>query len=246
MADQSVFEGNNPSGTPDTNTNPETILADQLKTIVNEDGNQKYDNVTKALEGLKNSQEYIPQLKTELSGAQAEISALKEQLAKTEAVEDVVSRLTQNQQAPTQKETPQVTGLDENAVVNLFNQLSAQQQQQATEAQNEAQVSNALSVKYGDKAAEVLNAKAAELGTTREALQEQARKNPQLVLAAFGQNNSQSGVTTSSVNIQPGIVDEEPLQAPEKSVLTGATTREQMDLMAKIRERVYKEHGITS
>ena len=58
MTDQSsVFnEETNSSVTPDTTATPDlTALADQLKGIKNEDGNQKYDSLPKALEGLANS-----------------------------------------------------------------------------------------------------------------------------------------------------------------------------------------------
>lgn len=249
MSDQaSVFEQTPPqSVTPDVTATPElNALADQLKTITNADGNQKYDSLPKALEGLANSQTYIPELQGKLTTVEAENAALKEKLAKTEAVEDVVSRLTQNQQAAPVEVTPQPSGLDENAVIKLLEQVTTQKAVLAAESANEQKVSDALLEAFGDKAGEVMAAKAAELNTSIEALQKQSRENPQLVLAAFNQQPTQTGPTTGSVNI-PRIQAPQPdrVAAPEKSVLTGATAKEQTDFMDKIREQVWRDNGIT-
>ena len=249
MTDQSnVFEPTTPSATPDTNANPDlTALANQLKGITNEDGNQKYDTLPKALEGLANSQTRIPELKTQLNTVQAENTALKEQLAKAEAVEDVVSRLTQNQQAAPAEATPQASGLDENAVMQLLERVNTQNAVAASEDTNEQTVNTALINSYGDKAGDVMTAKAAELGTTVQALQKLSRENPQVVLAAFGQQSAPTtSPTTSSVNIpRMGVPEPERVTAPEKSLLSGSTTREKMAFMDQIKAEVYKDFDIT-
>lgn len=244
MTDQSVFNESETSVTTDTTTIQTNPFEDQLKGIVNEDGKQKYDSLPKALEGLKNSQEYIPQLKTELQSKEAENAALREQLARTEAVEDVVSRLSNQQAVPTEN-TTQVQGLDENAVKGLFNQYTQDQQRSAAQASNENTVNSALVNLYGEKAGEIVANKAAELGTTVQALQETARVNPQLVLAAFGQTKDQTSVTNGSVSIPAVNPTDTGVTAPEKSLLAGATSKEQAAFMRQIRDEVWAENGIT-
>lgn len=246
MADQSVFfDKSNSQATLDPTANPQEALTNQLKSIVNEDGNQKYDSLPKALEGLANSQTYIPQLKNELAGVQAELSAAREKLAKNEAVEDVVARLTQNQQTQQPDTTTQTVGLDENAVVDLFNKLQTEGVLEATEASNERQVSNALVATFGDKAKEALASKASELNTTVDALKEQARKNPGLVLAAFKTQPTPVKLTQGSQHITSlDAPPAAPLTRPEKSVLSGATSKEQTEFMRKVRDEVYAEYGI--
>lgn len=249
MSDQTVFSNDSQAPTPATpQADPSNVFADQLSMIKNENGEQKYDTLPKALDALAHSQQYIPQVKNDLSAAQAEIATLKEQLAKNEAVEDVVSRLTAQQQAPQGEATPQSSGLDENAVESLLANLLNKRDTQVTADSNEKSVSDALFKAYGDKTREVLAAKATELGTTVQALQEQSRQNPQLVLAAFATApQTTPSVTSGSVTIPPTIPNApEALKPPEKSVLTGATSREQADYMAKIKAEVYAEHGVVA
>ncbi len=106
-----------PEATPPQEKPPvEDLFADQLASIRNEDGKPKYDSVQKALEALNHSQEYIPQLKTELQQREERITALERELEKRGSVEDVVSRLTgkQEQDPPREEGTPpQSAGLDE-------------------------------------------------------------------------------------------------------------------------------------
>jgi hypothetical protein len=248
MSDQTVFNNSQPQ-TPATNqADSSNVFADQLSMIKNENGEQKYDTLPKAIDALAHSQQYIPQLKGDLDTAQAEIATLQEKLAKTEAVEDVVSRLTAQQQAPQAEVTPQTSGLDENAVETLLANMLDQRASQDTQASNEKLVSDALIKTYGDKTHEVLQTKAAEMGTTVQALQEQSRQNPQLVLAAFAtapQGSPQ--VTSGSITIPPITPNgPAPVVAPKKSVLMGATAREQADHMREIRDAVYAKHGVVA
>jgi len=61
----------------------------------------------------------------------------------------------------------------------------------------------------------------------------------------FGEKVGNTSPTTTSYNIsaQPQAI--EPVTAPKKSVLSGATAREQAEHMRAIKEEVYRKHGIT-
>lgn len=242
MADRpNAFEA--PQATPEQQPAQPSAFEDQLKMIKNEAGEQKYDNLPKALDALAHSQAYIPQLKTELSSKDQEIAKLQEELAKREAVGDVVDRLTAQQAQP--EATPQVSGLDEQQAVALYQQLSAQEQATQLASSNVEAVNRALFAKYGDRTQEVAAAKAAELGMSLEGLQQLSQTSPQAALQLF-QVSGQSGVqpTTGSVSIPP-VAQEERVRPPEgKSLLRGASTKDQVEYLRKIREQVYKKLNV--
>jgi len=242
----SVFNSNQSQETPVQEPSQASAFTDQLSKIRNEKGEQKYNSVDTALEALSHSQSYIPQLKTEVETQEAEIKRLREELEKRSAVEDVVGRLTAQQPQP--EITPQVSGLNEQDVLNLVQNFSAQQAAQSQAQGNEKQVSDTLFGKYGDKTQEVVSAKAAELGMTVEALQTLSQTSPQAALQLFGQTGSSPAprATSGSVNIPPSYNQPEGLQPPTKSLLRGASTKEQIEYLRKIREHVYNKHNIES
>lgn len=223
--------------------------ADLLKSIKNENGEQKYDSLPKALEGLANAQQYIPQLKTTLQQKEAELEELRNKLAQQANIEDVVSRLTAKQ-SQTQVEQPlQASGLDEQAVLQLLERNIAQREAQAQATTNTQKVQEALMSKYGDKTSEVVAARAKALGTTPQELGNLAAKNPSMVLELFNTQASKgptptvSSLNTSSFQGKP----ETDLQRPDKSLLggIGATDKQRKEFMRQIKERVYARHGIT-
>lgn len=233
-------EASNPASAPDAS------YADLLASIKNEQGQPKYDSLPKALEGLANAQQYIPQLKQQLQEKEAALAELQAKLQQTQSVEEIIERL-QNQNQPPAAETPsQASGLDQQAVTELVRNLLVQEKVQMTAEQNKAQVNNTLLQKFGEKAPEVMAAKAKELGTTPKELGELASRNPAMVLALF--NTSTPSVklnTATSYNTQLNAPERQPLQRPEKSLLKGATSKEQAEFMRRIREEVYAQHGIT-
>jgi len=235
---------NTPQATPEQTPAPTSAFTDQLGMIKNESGEQKYDNVTKALDALAHSQTYIPQLKSEAEAKDVEIARLTEELNKRSSVEDVVSKLTAQQAQP--ETTPQVSGLNEQEVLNLVQNFSAQQHQQSAELSNEKIVSDSLFSKFGDKTSEVVASKAAELGMSVEGLQKLSQSSPQAALQLFQvQGVTHAPKTTmGSVNIPPTMLQEDVLQPPTKSLLRGASTKDQVEYIRKIKERVYKKHDI--
>lgn len=253
MSDQTVFSNetpNNPQGevTQPSPVNPDNLFKDQLTAITNERGEQKYDSVPKALDALKHSQDFISQLQQEAASKDAELTKLREEAAKAQAVEDVVSRLTTAQDVT----ATTVQGLDEEGATALFQQLTAQQTAQQAEANNFKAVNTALIEKFGspEAANKIVLEKAAELGTSPAELERLSKTQPKMVLALFG-GITQKPVTNSpaqpSVNSDGflGKKVEEGLAKPEKSLLSGATYKEQLAYLKQIREKVYNDYGIT-
>ena len=225
----------------------DSVFGDQLASIKNERGEQKYDDLSKALEGLKHSQEYIPQLKSQLEKQDAELAQLRELAAKQEAVEDVVSRLTASQS----NADTSVQGLDEQGAAALFDQMLNQRNAAASAEANQVAVQKELVSKFGspEAANKAVMARATELGTTAENIGKIASENPKMALELFkdtkaSPSGSPSASTVSSEALLSNQAPSEGLKRPDKSLLAGATSREQMDFMKKIQEEVYRKHGI--
>lgn len=251
MSDQNVFSGNQEVKT-DQSINKESLFADKLAEIRNENGEQKYDSVIKALDGLANAQKFIPQLKTELSQKDQEIATLKAQLEKVQSVEEVVSRLLPNSEGSQGKpevsvNQPNVSGLDEQAVTSLIKNYLSSENEIKTKSDNINKVQSALIAAYGDKAAEVIRNKASEIGTTPKDLESLASSYPDMVLKLFEVKSQQTKLhTTPSVHIPPYTTSQSELDRPTKSLLSGATSREQKDYFAKVRANVHQRLGVTT
>lgn len=252
MSDQNVFSENNNVNQVDQPASKESLFADKLAEIKNENGEQKYDSVVKALDGLANAQKFIPQLKTELTQKDQEILTLKAQLEKVQSVEDVVSRLLPNSEGSQVKpevsvNQPNVSGLDEQAVTNLIKSYLSSENETKTKLDNINKVESALIANYGEKAAEVIRNKASEIGTTPKELESLASTYPDMVLKLFEVKAQQTKLsTTPSVHIPPYTNNQPTLERPNKSLLAGATSREQKDYFAKVRASVHQRLGVTT
>lgn len=243
-----VFDQNHQPPVPPVSSDP---FADKLKSIVNDQGQPKYENTEKALEALAASQAHIKKLEDEAKAREQETQKLREEATKAEALEEIVSRLTANSQNKTKKDDPPPVDV-EKVITDKVTSVLSQREAQIRANANGQDVRNSLVAKFGDvdKAREAVNSKAAELGMTNEALAALSTQNPKLVLTLFGITNTQSSsapVVPSGTPLNPPKKDE-PLKAPEHSIISGvhATDKNRKELMARIKEQVYKEHGITT
>ena len=231
-----------------TNTSSADIFAHQLMSIKNERGEPKYNSIETALDALKHSQEYIPQIKSEAERWKAEAERLQAELAQRATVEETISKFT-TQRTP---EAPSPTteapkALDESAVEAMLQRaLTAREQKQLAE-QNLSAVSAQLTQKYGEKAKEVLASKAAELGMSMESVKQIASSSPSAVLAWFNTSSpAPSGAPVRSTVSLPDTPRDAELKSPSKSLLRGASSKDQIEFLKKIREEVYRKHDIDS
>jgi len=176
-----------------------------------------------------------------------ELAQLREAVAKHESVEDIVSRLNSSQ-APTETS---VQGLGQEETAALFEQLLTNRDVKATQSGNMKTVQDALVATFGDaKAAnEAVVAKAAELGTTAKALGDLSKVSPKMVLEYFKdvQSAPTGAPATSSINsdgFQTQQNADGGLKRPKKSLLAGATSREQAAFMKEIQAEVYKKFNV--
>ena len=138
MTDQSVFTDKQQEDVKPENSN---LFTDQLNMIKNENGDPKYDSVPKALEALQHSQQYIPEIKSQLEARDQEIAQLKEQLAKATTLEEVISKVNASQEATSESPPASQQALDEQAILKLISSHSDQEKQRMTAEANELAVS---------------------------------------------------------------------------------------------------------
>jgi len=226
---------------------PISPFADQLAGIKKEDGTQKYDSVEKALEGAAHAQDYIPQLQSTLATKDAELVQLRAELDKRQSVEEVVSRITQPQEAPVTEPTAQVPqGLSTEDVAKLVQQELVKSQQQSTAQANVQKVANGIQEKFGANANDVVANKARELNTTTAALEQLASQSPEMVMALF--NTAPQGTvspTAGSHTIPQQPAGHEPLAPPESSLLSGSTSAKQVEFYKKVEADVHRKFGVT-
>ena len=157
--------------------------------LINGMAGTNYDSFDKLGGGLKAKEDYIRKL-------EAENSSYREQLEKVATLEEKLSKMTEVNTG-TQQSAP---AIDEQSIARMLDS-TLQQREAAQRAQaNELAVSKALQDKYGDKAGEMLKAKANEMGVDMAFMQSVAQKSPKAIMAYFGESAPKvPGVHTSSV-----------------------------------------------
>lgn len=170
-----------PAATNQPAVDVNSMFADQLSTIVNEEGKPKYNSVEEALKGAANAQEYIRSLKSELD-------QFKTAAEKGAALSDVMDAIKSQQGS---KVDQPVKTLGEEDVSVMFQQLLSKAKEDEIKSTNEAKFSDAVSSAYGDKSKEFVNTKAKELGINVQLLQEMAQTSPVAALQLLGVNAKQ-------------------------------------------------------
>lgn len=248
MADQPTDDLFNNNGAPPQENPPDPMAqyADLLKSIRNEQGEQKYDSLDKALEALRHSQQYIPDLKSQLSERDRKIEELMTEANKIKELEAVVERLARSQ--PNGEGNPPATsGIDEKAVLELVQRTLTQSREREAIEANKKRVQDELLKKFGDKAQEAIARKAAELDMTPEELGELAARKPALVLGHF-QVETKPTVNQPGAghNVPPIKKNDLDIPTPSKPLLSQGTSKEREDHMKLIREKVLAKHGISN
>lgn len=224
----------------------DNLWADQLASIKNERGEPKYKDLPTALEALKHSQDYIPQVKKENETLAEQVERLTQELQRRTDLEETVERLTAKPEQPAPQESK---GLTEEQITGLLEQRLAQRELEQKAQANSQQVEQAIVQRYGDKAQATVAAKAQEYDMSLAEMQQWAQKNPKAVLALFDVKPSPQGksYTGSSVNIPPNHPQpDQSLAPPARSLLSGATTKELNDYMAQVRADTHKRLGVES
>ena len=158
---------------------PKEDFADLLSSITSADGRQKYSDVEAALKSLPHANQHI-------SALEAEMATLKEDLAKRQTAEEIVSQLDGKISQTAPVETPSTPEVDLSQIEALVDKrLSSVEHQKQAEA-NISRVTSKMSEVYGEKAEEMFYAAGQEAGLSAQELNSLAAKSPVAALKLIG------------------------------------------------------------
>ena len=190
-------QNNGGSNTPSGNVNDPLVTL--LAGIHNDRGEQKYKSVEEALNALKHSQDYIPQLSDKLRQQELELAEARAASSKITELERTLQSLTQNNTAPATA-TPAPAGLSKEEIAELISNTLTNQQKQSIATDNLGKVVTTLTKSFGDKAEEVFYNKAKELGMTVTEINSLAARSPQAAFKLLGLDAAAPVTTTSNMN----------------------------------------------
>ena len=249
MADQDIFK-QEPIKTED-GVKPTPPVADpfanQLAGIVDETGRQKYEDTSKALDALGHSQQHIKTLQSEQADKEAEITKLREELARRETVEDFVNKFSKPAPIePDAKPAEVPAGLDETAVAKIISDALAQKDATSQQALNLANVNSALVEKFGDSANAVVIDIAKKSGMSVDALKALSAEQPDLVLNLFNGVSTSKPQSVTSSHVSPTIINkgDEPVEGDRKLVSLGTSQEDLLAGWGNIKKRVHARNNV--
>lgn len=246
----SLFTPSPEGNQPQVEAPPASIdaFANQLFAIKNDKGEPKYNSLSTALDALKHSQEFIPQLKGQNDQYAQRIAQLEAELAQRASLEEQLAKFTTPRQPePATPTSEPAKAFDENALQEMVQRTLSQQQAKSVADQNLQDVRTALVNKFGDKAQESVAHIASSLGLTMAQVDAMAASSPKALLQLFGTSpvSHTSAPQRSSVSL-PDAPKPEGVKHPGQSLLRGAKAKDVQEFMRQIREEVYRENGIDS
>jgi hypothetical protein len=249
MTDQSSIFTDQSQATPAPQTSqqaPANPLENLLTQIKNERGEQKYKSVEDALNALKHSQEYIPQLNQRLQQTEAELEAARTAAARVAEVEATVAKLLNREPAPAA--TP--AAVPEDKIAELVQATLQRTRAQETAAENQKKVVQAVMTKFGADADKVFYGKANELGFSVDQMNNLAATNPKAVLSLLGLTEPAPSQNSGVPSPKSGINTDgfQPQQTSfigrnTKGILVGATSRDVLEESRAARQMVDELHS---
>ncbi len=184
---------------PDTGTKvnqPDfnAVFKDQLTSITDDKGEQKYKDVMTALEALKHTQQHVKTLEEE-----------NQQFRQAKTQQETLDTALQNISAKKEPETTKSEAIDAEQLKGMTLETLREYEQGKAQEANKQTVSDALVKQYGDmnKAKQAYEEKATELGISVETLVELAGQSPKAALAYFSSTPTNIPTSTKgSINTQ--------------------------------------------
>lgn len=221
MSDENIFNDDGTTKPPVGEVQPPTvILPDNVKELVGP--GKKYATVEKALEALVHSQNHISTLEQE----QRLLREKAEKALTTEQVYETMQELLRKE-----RETLAPVSLDEATLSGVLDRKLEERDTAKVQKANVDAVTSALKEKYGDKAQEVYDAKAKELGVGVGFLNSVSKQSAQAALELFGlKPKAPSGPAhvRGSINTEGFNNVQRAVDKPTKSPMSGASTKELM------------------
>lgn len=212
MSDENIFDDQ----TTVAKETPAVVIPDEVKDLIGP--GKKYASLEAALKSIPHAQSHISTLESEMRELRAKVEQGKPS-------EDVLAAV-QELLAAEREKTPGAAVPDVESLVRdvLGRELTAREQQKIAES-NLAKVNAAMKEKYGDKAKEMLAAKAAEIGVGVEFLTSVIAKSADAGLRMLGLDApKQQTVSSSKGSINTAALNVREAPSAPKKLLTGAAT----------------------
>jgi|TARA_R110002012_G_C11664243_1_gene612513 hypothetical protein len=183
---------------PETETPQEVEQQGVFNTLVGDE--RKFKTAEDLAKGKLEADNFIDQLKSELSG-------LREELDKRLTSEEVLAKIQEESRNSVQQEKENTTpSLSEDKVEELVKKTLESTRSEETKQENLKAVDNKLVGMFGDKAGNWLVNKSQELGVNPGFLEDVAKTSPSAFFNTVGLTESdiqkKSSVTTSSINTE--------------------------------------------
>lgn len=163
-----------------------TAVEDLLTSIVDESGSPKYRSVEEAIKGLAHAQEHIKKIQTENQTYRSELD-------KRRTAEEVLEEI----KASTTREERPSEQVEPDAIYDLIDKRLEARSQQEVFKRNTDLVNDKLVQKFGEKAKDVVNSKAQEMGISTDTLKKLSAESPIAALALFGFNEQKGDMPVS-------------------------------------------------
>lgn len=250
MPDNDIFKEDGTETKTDVSlsSNPDPFN-DKLAMIKNDQGEQKYRDVGTALDALNASQAFIETLKTEKAEMARELEELRVLKEQKQNIDDLILRVNPDNPTDTTKMTDQNRGMSEEQIARLLEQTIASREAKVAQDKNLGDVVAQLSQIYGDKAAEQIKKRAAELGTTTDSLRDIAKTNPRMALELLVGKPTKPAVNPSQSQIFPPhqVPDDNPRPSWERSAARGGLSNKELALRwGAVRDYTNKKLGVES
>lgn len=214
MSDENIFNTPDPTPAPSIDPPNPPSVPDHLKDLIGE--GKKYASVDKALESIPHAQSHIQKIEDENR-------TLREEMARRVAAEEVYEKLVEsmNREGVT---PPAPVAVDEASIATLIERKLADKEAERVAAQNIQHVKEGLLAKYGEKAQEMYEAKAKELGVGVGFLNDLVRKSPKVAEELFGLKPKEAAVSsTPQGTVNTAALHNRP-PAPPSAKVQGNTT----------------------
>jgi len=215
MTDETIFS-DTPTPVPVVEAPAAQLVPEHLREHIGP--GKKYASVDKALESIPHAQKHIGTLEAELRDLRTRV----ESAVSSDEVYKTVQQL-----LAAEKQTASPSGMDENGITALLDRKLVERDNLARQNENTGIVKKALEKKFGEKAKEAYEARAAELGIGVGFLNDLVKHSPKAALEIFGVKETAHSVVPSSgsVNTDAFAQVKQP-QAPSRSVMGGGSSHE--------------------
>lgn len=209
-------------------------VPDTVKEYVGE--GKKYATPEAALSSIAPAQEHISKLEEENKSYKEQLEALQAELLERKTAEELFQKMT-TAKPNNEQEEPNHKFDD---IQKAINEALASREAMKVKEQNVEFVNQTLHKTYGDKANDVIEAKAKELGVSKNYLQNIAVDAPKAFLKVLGLDGNTKVIVPTTYGSDVNTTALENNQQPTKSakIGLGANTKQMVSAVQAAREKV--------